>query len=352
VIFARAKGDGMKRTMLVCALFAAAAAVLAAQEASKPSPYTGTSNPPSDTSINTGDSGQTTDSKPPAGVTGYEQPAPIPATAQPTQTDGQPTGQPDQQQTTSQPAQQAAEPTISQPSPSDTPDSVDGTDAGIVIVAPTTPSQPSLAQRDGAMTDPDGDIVQPAGAAAGGVGYGATIRVRLLNTLSTAHSQTGEPFRTRVASDVIQDGQILIPAGAEIDGTVTSVSSGHVGGQGSMHLRPETVILADGSRYHLYAQLAGAPGSSVRVNEEGGVTPGSQLKKAGIEYGGAIGAGAVTGAIVGGPAGALAGTVIGAGVITAHLLISRPQATLDTGTVLLFTLNQPLHLVPAAQSGN
>jgi hypothetical protein len=341
----------MKRTMLVCALFAATAAVLAAQEASKPSPYTGTSNPPPDASINTGEPGQATDSKSPAGVTGYEQPAPIPVSAQPAQTDAQPPVQQAQQPTTSQPEPQPAAPEVSQPSPSDTSmasDSVDGTDAGIVIVAPSTIDQPSLTQRDGATGDPDGDIVQPAG----GVGYGATIRVRLLNTLSTAHSQTGEPFRTRVASDVIQDGQILIPAGAEIDGTVTSVSSGHVGGQGSMHLRPETVVLADGSRYHLYAQLSGAPGSSVRVNQEGGITPGSQLKKAGIEYGGAIGAGAVTGAILGGPGGALAGTVIGAGVITAHLLISRPQATLDSGTVLLFTLNQPLHLVPAAQSGN
>ena len=69
------------------------------------------------------------------------------------------------------------------------------------------------------------------------------------------------------------------------------------------------------------------------------MTPGSRLKKDGIEYGGAVGAGAVTGAILGGPGGALAGTIIGAGVITAHLLISHPQATLDNGTVLLFTLN-------------
>ena len=82
------------------------------------------------------------------------------------------------------------------------------------------------------------------------------------------------------------------------------------------------------------------------------ITPGSRLKKDGIEYGGAVGAGAVTGAILGGPGGALAGTIIGAGVITAHLLISHPQATLENGTVLLFTLSQPLSLVPAAPSGN
>jgi len=57
--------------------------------------------------------------------------------------------------------------------------------------------------------------------------------------------------------------------------------------------------------------------------------------------------GAVTGAVLGGPGGALAGGIIGAGVITVHLLVDHPQATLEDGTVLLFTLSEPLNLVPA-----
>ena len=48
-----------------------------------------------------------------------------------------------------------------------------------------------------------------------------------------------------------------------------------------------------------------------------------------------------------GPGGALAGGIVGASVITVHLLVSHPQATLDEGTVLLFTLSEPLNLVPA-----
>ena len=252
-------------------------------------------------------------------------------------------------QPASQP-QPAAQP-APQPSPSDAlPNAnsspLDGTDDGIVQVAPDTTGQPTLNDRTAAI-DPDGDIVHPAPLAPGTLGEGAMIRVRLLDRLSTAQSQSGDRFRTRVASDVIQDGQVLIPAGAEIDGKVASVSSGHLGGHGSMRLQPETVILADGSRFHLYAQTSGAPGSRDRVGSEGAITPGSRLKKDGIEYGGATGAGVVTGAILGGPGGALAGGIIGASVITAHLLISHPQATLDTGTVLLFTLSEPLHLVPA-----
>jgi hypothetical protein len=236
-------------------------------------------------------------------------------------------------------------------SPSYAPGMADGTDDGIVQVAPSTPNQPKLNER-APMSDPDGDIVHPGPLPPGQLGDGVTIRVHLLDRLSTADSRSGDKFRARVASDVIQNGQILIPADAEIEGSVVSVSSGRTGGHGSMHLRPETVILPDGSRYRIFAVLSGAPGSSTRVNGEGGVTPGSQLKKDGIEYGGAVGAGAVTGAILGGPGGALAGTIIGASVITVHLLVSHPQATLDSGTVLLFTLNEPLNLVKATQTGN
>jgi hypothetical protein len=337
-----------RKNMLVYALLAASAAYLAAQQANQPGSNTGTSNPPPDTTIVTDEPAQDSSGNPPAGVTGYEQPAPIPI----------PKPSP------AQPAPQAAPPqapeAISQPSPATSAatnasaaNPEDGTDAGIVIVSPGAAAQPALTARDSsAMNDPDGDIVHPAPLPPGELGYGATIRVRLLDELSTATSQTGERFRTRVASDVIQDGQVLIPAGAEIDGTVVGASYGRAGGHGSMHLRPEMVVMPDGSKFHIYAELSGAPGSSVRINGEGAVSPGSQLKKDGIEYGSAVGAGAVSGAIVGGPGGALAGTIIGAGVITVHLLVSHPQATLDSGTVLLFTLNQPLNLVAAPQTGN
>lgn len=321
----------MKRTIFMYALLAATAAALAAQ-ASQPSPYEGTSNPPPDDTITTPAPQPAPAPKPAAGKPAYAQPAAQPQTAAAEQSQNYPAQ--------SYPAQ-------SYPAP----ESGDGTDDGIVQVAPDTPAQPNLNQR-AYMNDPDGDIVHPAPLGPGTLGEGTTIRVRLLDRLSTADSQSGDPFHSRVASDVIQDGQVLIPAGAEIDGTLVRVSSGHPGGHGSMRLRPETVILADGSRFHLYAQITGAPGSKTHVGSEGAITPNSRLKKDGIEYGAAVGAGAVTGAILGGPGGALAGSIIGASVITAHLLISHPQADLEPGTTLLFTLSEPLNLVPASPNGN
>jgi hypothetical protein len=221
-------------------------------------------------------------------------------------------------------------------------------DAGSVAVQPT--SEPTLSRR--VIADPDGDIVHPAPLRLGELPEGATIRVTLLDQLSTTGSEKGETFRSRVASDVVRDGQVVIPAGAEIDGRIADVSTGHPGGHGSMLLRPETVILADGSRYRLHANLSGTPGVKTKVGSEGDVLPASRIKRDSIEYGGAVGGGVTTGAIVGGPVGALTGGLIGAGVVTAHLLISHPQATLEPGTVLIFTLSDRLMLAPATAPGN
>jgi hypothetical protein len=243
--------------------------------------------------------------------------------------------------------------TPAQPASVDSAVNAPNPDGGVVAVAESTPapSRPALTQRD-YDADPDGDIVHPHPLRPGELPEGATIRVVLLNQLSTTGSEKGEAFRSRVASDVLQGGQVLIPAGAEIDGRLAEVSSGHPGGRGSMLLRPETVILADGTRYQLHAEITATPGAKSKVGSEGKILPGSRLKRDGIEYGGAVGAGATTGAIVGGPVGAMTGGLIGAGVVTAHLLISHPQATLEQDTVLIFTLTEPLQMAPASASGN
>jgi hypothetical protein len=314
----------MKRSMLVCALLAAGAMGVWAQQTSPSSQYEGVSNPPPDDQI-------TTPAPPPQPIAKPSPAHPLAASmvAQPA------------------PATSSGQPALVTPAAGNAVDSEDGTDAGVVKVEPQRPTQsaePSLNERPYA-NDPDGDIVHPGPPPAGELGEGTIIRARLLNGLSTTSSQAGDAFRAKVASDVFRGNEILIPQGSEIDGTVVRVSTGHFGGRGSMLLRPEFVILPDGSRLRMYAQVMGAPGSGTNVGAEGKITPGSRMKKDGIEYGGAAGAGAVTGALVAGPAGALAGTIVGAGAVTVHLLMDHPQAALPSGTVLDFALTEPLNLV-------
>jgi hypothetical protein len=308
----------MNRPILICALFAAAAAALGAQSVSQSSPYEGTSTPPADDTITTT---VTVQAKPPAGQRSYVQPiasAPVQAHTAP-------------QPTLIDPAWNYPDPAADYPT--------------------TQQREPALSARVYAA-DPDGDIVHPRPLRRGELADGTTIRVRLMQRLSTATSEKGEFFRSRVVSDVLQGSDVTIPAGSEIDGRVVQVSTGHLGGHGSMRLQPETVILPNGSRYRLYAEVTGTPGSKTRVGSEGAINPGSRVKRDSIEYTGAVGGGAITGAVLGGPVGALTGSLIGASVITAHLLVNHPQATLETGTVVLFTLTEQLNLTPADEGGN
>jgi hypothetical protein len=224
----------------------------------------------------------------------------------------------------------------------------DGTDEGIVGVAPATPALNTRAR----SYDPDSDIVHPAPLPPGTIGEGTLIRVQLLNELSSTLSEKGEPFRSRVATDVLQDGHVVIPAGAEIDGRVADVSSGHFAGHGSILLEPETVTMANGTRFQLRAMVVSTPGTNTRVGSEGVITPGSRLKKDGIEYAGVGGGGMIAGAVLGGPAGMLAGGLIGAGLVTTHLLVNHPQTRLDSGSYLMLTVTEQVKLVSAESQGN
>ncbi|MFP5275726.1 MAG: hypothetical protein ACLGPM_01310 [Acidobacteriota bacterium] len=310
----------MKHSTIVWSLLVVCAGALSAQQTNSSNQYQGTSNPPPDSTIT--------------------EPVPVPQSA--------PKAKPSPEHLMTAPAPAPRPQAVPQAAPaSPAMSSSDTADDGIVMLAPDTEKGPTLNKRVAvASSDPDGDIVHPGPLPPGVLDYGTLIRARLLDRVSTAYSEAGDKFRAQVASDVYGNGQVLIPVGSEIDGTVGHVSTGHFAGHGSMILHPQTVILPDGSRYHLYAQVYSTPGVNAHVNSEGKITPGSRLKKDGLEYGGGAGAGAVAGAMLGGPAGALAGSVVGAGAVTLHLLMDHPQATLKKGTFLEFSLTQQLNLAP------
>jgi hypothetical protein len=306
---------GPKIAALTIVSLAFSAAAMAQQTASQPAPsdaYQGVSQPPSDPIVTSPDA-PPPPAKPRAGV--LATPAPAPQQMQPTPQSGSngPVGN-----------YQA-------------PDAY-----------PTSGGSQQAMSAQPVGADPDGDIVHPLPSRPGELTEGVTIRVRLTERLSSTESEKGEPFHGQVASDVLQDGKVLIPAGSNIEGRVSAVTSGHFGGHGSLRLKPEAVILPDGTRFQLHAETTGTPGSKTRIGSEGSINPGSRLKKDGVEYGAVVGTGAVAGAVIGGPVGALTGSLIGAGVVTTHLMVDHPQATLEPGSILLFTLTEPMNLMPAS----
>ena len=345
----------MSRYFCVYLFLLGCASVLVAQQTSRGS-YEGTSAPPPDNTI-------TTD----------EQAAPQsrtvlkPAASQVVQDND----------AADDPAGVASKPTSVDPSLNyPPPEQGDGTDDGIVLVVPEevheTPAQPmakAAAPRrtvvpaqeiviepeteQTAEADPDGDIVNAAPVPPGTLAAGTIISARLKQLLSSSLNKEGDSFDATVVRAVRQGNNVLIPAGSEIRGTVRSVSTGDWGGHGSMILRPQTLILSNGSRYKLSSVVSNAPESKARVSTEGKVTPGSRLKKDGVEYGGGIATGVVAGGLLGGPAGAVAGSLVGAGVVTVHLLKSHPQANLEPGTLLEFNLTKSLRITAesAADAG-
>ncbi|HEX4004785.1 MAG TPA: hypothetical protein VHX60_01295 [Acidobacteriaceae bacterium] len=224
---------------------------------------------------------------------------------------------------------------------------VDNTDDGIVTVVPTPGADATLETRP-ADADADDGIVTSVPTDPNALAEGTNITVRLTQPLSTSETQPGTAFRSTVAHDVFNGSRLIIPAGSEMRGRVVYVSQGHhFGVRASLRLRPDVVILPDGTAYHLYADVVRSDAPGTRASDEGAIQAAPHYKKDAVEYGAGVGTGALVGGEVGGPVGAGVGSLVGAGVITTHMLLQNPQAAqLPEGSVLVFSLTEPMGLTP------
>lgn len=300
-------------------------AALAQQQPDASNPYQGVSQPPPDDTIVT-----TPDTAQPAV---YAKPSP--ATPAPPSTASAATSQP-------------GVPVITT-GPSDDNGRYDNTDYGIV----TIPGTPSL-QISGdtavlhARDDSDADIVTQVPGPWNELPEGTDIRVRISNTLSTTQTTAGSSFQGQVMADVTRDGTTIIPAGSTLRGRVMQVSQGHhFGPAATLRLRPDMVILPDGTAYHLHAQVRSSQAAGTRTGSEGGIEPTAHVWKKTAEYGVGVGTGALVGGQLAGPPGVLAGTLIGAGMVTTHLLLQHPTAAVvPAGSEIVFSLTEPMDLTP------
>lgn len=222
---------------------------------------------------------------------------------------------------------------------------VDNTDDGIVTSVPAPASPAPLQTR---QPDADYGIVSYVPLNPNDLPEGTNISVRLAQPLSTNDAQTGMPFKAVVTRNVYNGANLIIPVGSEMRGRVTWVSQGHhLGPHAGMRLRPEAIILPDGTAYHLYAEVAETNADGARADDEGGIETTTHFRKDAIEYGAGAGTGAVVGGVVAGPVGAGVGSLVGAGAVTTHMLLQSPQALqLPEGTTLVFALTQPMNITP------
>ncbi len=308
----------MKKNHIAIALIAGVWAItpgLPAQTASKPSPYSGVSQPPPDETITT-DVATAGSAAPASGLT----------------------------------ARPAAPAAVSVPAALPAPAAAKwNPDYGIVgDPAPgTAPTVDATKPAPAAIKDPDADIVTFVPNRPGEIPEGTIIRMALGQELSTGQTHPGADFTGQVAADVLSAGRVVIPQGAQVLGKVVRVTEGRrFGAPATIRLRPDVVVLPDGSRYILKAQLLDS-GSKARVDGEGTLKPASRLKTNVMKEGAGIGTGAVAGALIGGGPGALVGSLIGAGVMTTNILVQHPASvTVPKNSMLTLSLTQPMMITP------
>jgi len=181
---------------------------------------------------------------------------------------------------------------------------------------------------------------QQAGAP---VPAGTVLMVRLETTLATFSNRPGDPFRGSINQPVIVHGQMLIPAGAVVEGRVTKVSEPRrISGRPTIAILPEAVIFPNGQRYYLDATLTDTNIRGTDVNDEGQFKGSGHDRRDTLETGGGTAGGMLIGGLVGGPPGILVGGLIGAGSGTGFWLAKHRSAILPAGTELTLELNRPM----------
>jgi hypothetical protein len=252
------------------------------------------------------------------------------------------------------PRTEAAKPAAGTPAPAAANTVVYGT--YVPYTGPTVASTPAVTNTDATQDADDNDL--PDGSADGQIvttvpdrkgelNEGTLLQTRVMQNLSTATTLPGTPFTAEVMAPVEKDGRVIIPIGSTLEGQVTQVHSGHrITGAAALHLETRDVLLPDGTRYVVHAQLIDTSRSAFKVTDEGTLKRRDNLKEniavASLTTGGA----AAAGAMIGGGVGALVGAGVGAGVSTVMWLKQDRQATLAKDVRLTFSLTAPVILTP------
>lgn len=161
------------------------------------------------------------------------------------------------------------------------------------------------------------------------------LRVRLDDTLTSVDSQVGDPF----SATIVDKGEYR---DARVYGHIAEVDmSGRVKGRTSMVLRFDRLVMPDGRRAPIHAEIVElyhAP-SGEKVDVEGAIESSSRGRKS-IEHTAiGAGAGALLGGIFGGGKGAGIGSITGgAGGLGSTAFHGHQKITLTSGQEMLIRI--------------
>ncbi len=202
------------------------------------------------------------------------------------------------------------------------------------------------------IDDPDAGIVTRVPHAEGELAEGTILRTHLNHPISTAYTTKGSPFSASLIDNVMQDDRVIVPIGSTVMGRVTQViEKRRVQGRAKLRLRADEIILPDGSRLKLHAQVIDTSDySRTRTDHEGTIVSRDNAAKNWEIAGITTGTGAISGAVIGGPVGAVVGTAIGAGVGAGHYMMAHPVAALPQDSTIVFQLTEPMAMMPVHEN--
>lgn len=159
---------------------------------------------------------------------------------------------------------------------------------------------------------------------------GTSIPVRITQTLDSKTTQTGDKFTGVVASDILEDGMVVLPAGTPVTGRVDEAKdAAHFKGSSLL-----TISLSSVSRHGERIDVATEP-----FSKEGE----GRGKNTAEKVGGGAAVGAILGGILGGGKGAAIGATAGGGVGAGANTITRgQQVQIPSETVVRFKLSSPI----------
>ncbi len=211
------------------------------------------------------------------------------------------------------------------------------------IAAPdVTPSHPLMHE------DPDAGVVTYVPSAQNELPTGTIIKARMDQTLNSKTTLPGTPFSAYLSEPVERDGKVIIPAGAELRGTVQDVHNGaRVFGHASLRLQPDMIMLPDGSHYIINAQVIDTDQfRKMRVGGNGDIIHSTHVKTKTVVMTITAGSAALAGAFFGGATGAIIGASLGAGLTSVHWLQQENDARLPVESRVTFSLTTSMPMVP------
>jgi len=161
---------------------------------------------------------------------------------------------------------------------------------------------------------------------------GTEIDVRLIDGLSSKTAQPGQTFAASLDRDIVVEGQVVVPKGADVSGKVTNATaSGRLKHLAKLYVQL-TSIEHHGRRYEI-------------ATSETGATEGSKTKRNVLFIGGGTGSGAAIGGIAGGGKGAGIGAAIGAGAgVAGAMMTGKKDISFPPETRLRFELEQAVQV--------